>query len=177
VVRFSPETDVAGLRQIAELMCVAARTAPKARGQDNLVAAIVEDEQDKLKLATEMRRLAEEIPAQFFARDADNMLASPVVVLLGTRLNRLQIPGCNLCGYSGCEASEQAGARCAFNVGDLGIATGSAVSVAASHRADCRVMYTIGMAAVALGLLGEDVKIAWGIPLSATGKNPYFDRS
>ncbi len=37
-------------------------------------------------------------------------------------------------------------------------------------------MYTIGMAAVQLELLGPEVKIAHGIPLSATGKNIFFDR-
>jgi uncharacterized ferredoxin-like protein len=37
-------------------------------------------------------------------------------------------------------------------------------------------MYSIGKAALALGLLGKDAALAIGIPLSATGKNPYFDR-
>ena len=61
-------------------------------------------------------------------------------------------------------------------MGDLGIALGSAASVAADHRADCRIMYTIGKAAVRLGLLGPEVEIAHGIPLSVTGKSIYFDR-
>jgi uncharacterized ferredoxin-like protein len=37
-------------------------------------------------------------------------------------------------------------------------------------------MFSVGRAAVELGLLGPDVKIAMGIPLSVTGKNPFFDR-
>jgi uncharacterized ferredoxin-like protein len=37
-------------------------------------------------------------------------------------------------------------------------------------------MYTVGRAITNLKLLGEDVKIALGIPLSVTGKNPFFDR-
>jgi uncharacterized ferredoxin-like protein len=32
------------------------------------------------------------------------------------------------------------------------------------------------MAVKELGLLGEDVKIIYGIPLSSSSKNPFFDR-
>jgi uncharacterized ferredoxin-like protein len=59
---------------------------------------------------------------------------------------------------------------------DLGIAIGSAVSVAADHRVDNRVMYSIGKAAKELKLLGEEASIIFGIPLSASGKSPFFDR-
>jgi uncharacterized ferredoxin-like protein len=34
-----------------------------------------------------------------------------------------------------------------------------------------------GEAAIELGILGDDVFIAYAIPLSAKGKNPFFDRS
>ena len=37
-------------------------------------------------------------------------------------------------------------------------------------------MYTYGKAVIELGILGEDVLIAYGIPLSANGKNPFFER-
>jgi len=50
------------------------------------------------------------------------------------------------------------------------------VSVAANNRVDNRVMYTIGMAVKELGLLGSEAAIIYGIPLSATSKNPFFDR-
>jgi len=36
-------------------------------------------------------------------------------------------------------------------------------------------MYFAGKAAIKLGILGGDVKIAYGIPLVAKGKNPFFD--
>jgi len=57
---------------------------------------------------------------------------------------------------------------------DLGIAVGSAVKVASDLNVDNRVMFTVGVAARALGYMRADVVI--GIPLSATGKNIYFDR-
>ena len=69
-----------------------------------------------------------------------------------------------------------AGGTCSFNAGDLGIAVGSAAAMAADLRIDNRIMYTAGKDAVELGLLGEDVLIAYGLPLAAKGKNPFFDR-
>jgi uncharacterized ferredoxin-like protein len=59
---------------------------------------------------------------------------------------------------------------------DVGIAIGSAISIAADFRVDNRVMYTIGQAALNMEYFDDDVKIVCGIPLSATGKNPFFDR-
>lgn len=170
------EHEVEAALRIAELMCAAARTAPKARGADNIVTAILTDGPEKQQLMAEMKRYGEETGADFFSRDADNLAEAEACVILGTTLERLGIPGCNLCGYEGCEKSEEAGARCAYNAGDLGIAIGSAVSVAADCRADNRVMYTIGISAVNLGLLGPEVRIAHGIPLSIKGKNIFFDR-
>ena len=83
-----------------------------------------------------------------------------------------------MCGFLNCaEKDKHKDIPCVFNVGDLGIALGSAVSVAADHRVDNRVMYSAGMAARDMGLLGEDVKVAYAIPLSALSKNPFFDRN
>lgn len=49
------------------------------------------------------------------------------------------------------------GGHCAYDDIDLGVAVGSAVSVAADLRIDNRVLFTAGVAAVQLQLLGEDV--------------------
>ena len=175
-MRTNEEPETAGLRRVAELMCVAARTAPKARGADNIVTAIVEDEGERAVIAARMREIGERAGAPFFARDADCIMAAGTLVVIGTRLQRLGIPGCNLCGWDGCAESEKHEARCAYNAGDLGIALGSAVSVAADHRVDNRIMYTVGRAVVELGTLGPEVGIAHGVPLSVRGKNPFFDR-
>lgn len=66
------------------------------------------------------------------------------------------------------------GPNCMLQIMDLGIALGSAVKLASELNIDNRIMYTIGAAAKKIGLLDSDVII--GIPLSATGKSPYFDR-
>jgi uncharacterized ferredoxin-like protein len=72
---------------------------------------------------------------------------------------------------------EAAGGVCAFNSIDLGIATASAAEVAGRFHIDNRVMYSIGRACLDLKIFGPKVKQALGIPLSVTGKNPFFDRT
>ena len=57
---------------------------------------------------------------------------------------------------------------------DLGIALGSAVKVASELNVDNRIMYSIGRAAMKMGLLKADE--IQGIPLSVKGKNIFFDR-
>ena len=113
----------------------------------------------------------------FFLGDADNLEHAPVVILLGTRKEPLQLPACGYCGFPDCNVMVNAGGTCSFNAGDLGIAFGSTVSLAADLRVDNRIMYTAGKAAIELEILGDDVLIAYTAPLSAKGKNPFFDRS
>jgi uncharacterized ferredoxin-like protein len=156
-------------------MVAAARTAPKACGIDNIETFIV-DGADKQTLADTMRILCEETGAEHFARDAGNVEASECVVFIGVANKPVGLPNCALCGFENCGAMAKAGGRCALNIDDLGIATGSAVAFAADHRIDNRILYTAGKAALRLGWFSEEVKIGWGIPLSAYGKSPYFDR-
>lgn len=164
------------LRQVAEKMIVAARTAPKARGKNNLFTALAGKE-DIEKLARRMEEIARESGEAFFARDAGNIRQAPWVVLLGTRIEPAGLKVCGMCGFENCdEKRKHPDHPCVFNTGDLGIAMGSAVSVAMDHRADNRIMYTVGQAAVDLGLFPPEVKIVYGIPLAAASKNPFFDR-
>jgi uncharacterized ferredoxin-like protein len=155
------------IESVAQDMCIAARTAPKARGVDNIVAAVATGKVIG-ELADVMVKLKRD-------RDAGNIRNVSHVVLIGTKLGPMNLKPCGQCGFADC-ASKPEKVPCIFNPGDLGIAVGSAVSIAADRRVDNRVMYSIGLAAVELGLLGKDVKIAFGIPLSATGKSPFFDR-
>jgi len=164
------------LMQIAERMILAATTAPKARGVDNLEMAILERE-DIEKLAQEMERIGQAYEAPVFLRDAGNLKDHvQLAVLIGTKIEPLGLKYCGLCGFKNCAANREANGICVYNTGDLGIAIGSAVSVAARSHADNRVLYTLGMAALSLKLLGDEVKIAYGIPLTASSKNPFFDR-
>lgn len=65
---------------------------------------------------------------------------------------------------------------CSLNSIDVGIAIGSACATAADLRLDTRVMYSIGVAVEQLGWIGEEVHLTMGIAISASSKNPFFDR-
>ncbi len=171
----SHEIEERAGERIADLMCVAARTAPKARGVDNLVVMVVKA-REKDQLAEEMRKIAKESGAQFFERDAACLDKAVAVILLGQKLKPLQVAPCGYCGHGSCAVCAQKDGLCAISIGDLGIAVGSAVSVAALHHIDNRVMFSAGKAALNVGLFPDDVKIAYGIPLSISGKSPFFDR-
>ncbi len=165
------------LVNIAKKMIVAARTAPKARGVDNIGMSIVTGS-DVSALARTMEKIGKEEDNPIFTRDAGNVQNDTAVVLLiGTKIGSLGLKTCGLCGFPDCSAKdEHPEVPCVFNTGDLGIALGSAVSTAMDARIDNRIMYTIGVAAREMGLLGKDYKVIYGIPMSATSKNPFFDR-
>lgn len=164
------------LFQVASQMVLAARTAPKTRGVDHLYTAIL-TKKDINKLAELMLKTGREKKLSFFERDGHNLQSVEVMVLLGTRFETLNLPECGYCGFNNCDAKRRyPDIPCAFNTGDLGIALGSAVSVAMDHRVDNRIMFTAGKAALLSGLPNPAAKIAYGIPLSAESKNPFFDR-
>jgi len=164
-----------GAMAVAELMTIAARTAPKGRGTDNLEIFIVDGE-DKDKISAELKEITKRNGVDFFERDGFCVDSSQVILLIGTKATPINCPDCGFCGYLDCAENIANNGICAFGPGDLGIAIGSAVSVAANHRCDNRVMFSVGRAALNLNLFSEKVQIAYGIPLSISGKSPFFDR-
>jgi uncharacterized ferredoxin-like protein len=171
----SAEIEKRAALGVAELMVAAARTAPKGCGIDNLELLII-DGDEKDRISAELRRITRETGVDFFARDAGNLESSHAVVLLGTSIGPIDCPNCGYCGYKDCGENRAHKGICSFNTGDLGIAIGSAVSVAANHRIDNRVLFSAGRAALNLGFFSPGVKVAYGIPLSISGKSPFFDR-
>lgn len=162
--------------EIAMNMALAARTAPKARGTDNLEILVATDNELKI-LAEHMQQISDRDKVAFFKRDAENVLQSSAVLLIGTRYKALGLKNCGWCGWHTCEEKEKHPEHpCAYNLNDLGIAIGSAVAMAADNRIDNRIMFSVGKAALELKWFSNDVKAAFGIPLSATNKNPFFDR-
>jgi len=175
----SKKAEEQAILNLAYAVCAAARTAPKACGIDQTDTAILTGE-DKDRLAEEMRRIGKSLgdKGKIMIRDAGNVDSSGAVVLIGAKYLTRGLSGrttCALCGFDDCPACTSAGATCIFAPMDLGIALGSAVALAADNRMDNRIMFTIGKAAASLGLLGE-YKLIMGIPLSVSGKSPYFDR-
>ena len=170
------EMEMNAVLATAARMCAAARTAPKAKGVDNILTMVLTDA-DKQALADKMREIADTgNPAvQFFRRDAANIDRAQAVVLIGAKPARAGLKVCGFCGFESCETASEAGARCAFNMMDLGIALGSAASIAADDRVDSRIMYSVGKAAQLMGF--ADFDVIWeGIPIAVYGKSPFFDR-
>ena len=162
--------------QVAALMMASARTAPKTRGIDNIKTAAIDDEPAKQKIIAKMREIAAKENRPSFARDAGNIENSPAMVVIGVESNTAGL-NCGFCGKPTCEVLEATGGVCAFNSIDLGIATASAAEVAGRFHIDNRIMYSIGRACLDLEIFRPKVKQALGIPLSVTGKNPFFDRN
>jgi len=148
----------------AELMVTSAKTAPKARGVDNIVSSIITERSELEKLAGKMRELAGRYGA-FFERDAESVLNSDAVVLIGCKLVDMGLTQPDKWSID---------ASVVNSLVNLGIAIGSAVKTASILNIDNRVMFSIGAAAQELGLLDAD--IVYGIPLSARSKSIYFDR-
>ncbi len=183
----SKEMEQKGIETGAAMMALAMRTAPKTRGIDALETAIViGGDLEALAAAMEKKSTEKSTNLPIFNRDANNVRNAAAVLLVGVKRDpkRMELPfNCGACGYQNCAALVASGSRkgedftgpvCIFQAIDLGIALGSAVKLAAELSIDNRIMYTIGAAAKHLSLLDSDIII--GIPLSATGKNPFFDR-
>jgi uncharacterized ferredoxin-like protein len=163
--------------QVASLMAAAARTAPKTRGVDNIRIFALDDAESRGRVADKMVELARRDGRPSLERDARAVATSPAVLVIGVVSNPAGLDGCGFCGQKTCEAQQAAGGVCAFNSIDLGIAACSAASVASQNRVDSRVMFSIGKACVELKLFPAEVRQALGIPLSVTGKSPFFDRT
>ncbi len=167
------------IRTVADLMAVAARTAPKSAGQDYVVIKVIEGDECQ-RLAEEMIKYGEAIGKKNFDRDGRNVAASAAVVLIGIKDGKSLGLNCGACGFDTCaertaaEHAEFVGPQCAFRLLDMGIALGSAAKMAGLLNVDNRIMYRAGVVARQMGLIKAD--FVMGIPLSATGKSIYFDR-
>jgi len=170
--------------EAAKLMVVAARTAPKTAGVDDVVSLIVYGS-EKNAIAEKMEEIAADRKLENFRRDAKNVRDSEAVVLLGLRQNKSVGLNCGACGFKKCSDFDKTekklgkdfeGPQCVFKCLDLGIALGSAVKIASLLNVDNRIMYRIGTAAMKLKML-QDATVIIGIPISASGKSIYFDRA
>jgi uncharacterized ferredoxin-like protein len=176
------------VEMVAELMALSARTAPKGRGQDSIVIKVAAGEELQ-ELARELRGLGEARGIKFYLRDAGNLEKSDACVIIGSKAADHVGLDCGGCGFVTCRDMLEAqkrflemglekpfhGPNCVIKMADLGIALGSAAKTASLHNVDNRVMFSAGAAALSLGWL-EGCRVAYGLPLKASGKSIYFDR-
>ncbi|WP_429159183.1 ferredoxin domain-containing protein [Desulfitispora alkaliphila] len=167
------------MKTIAGLMAVAARTAPKTRGKDYITAQVITGAKLR-EIADEMVQYGKDSNKKSFDRDGENVRNSDAMLLLGIKDPAVAELDCGACGVDQCsqlrirEGTEFDGPLCAWRTMDLGIAIGSAVKIASIHNADNRIMYRVGAVVRKMGLVQGQLIV--GIPISATGKNIFFDR-
>lgn len=172
MITFEEEIRNENIKDIAKKLMTAARTAPKARGTDNLVLAVATDE-TIVEIAEKMKQLAVERDMEFLNRDADNILNCSAIVLFGMKISPLGL-NCAACGFPTC-GEKPKNVPCFFNANDLGIAIGSAASLAADMRVDSRVMFSVGQAVMALDMMPA-CSMVLALPLAVKGKSIFFDR-
>lgn len=162
------------LLQVANEMMTAARTAPKGKGFDIIEVALATGDTIEL-LSKTMLEYGEKTGLKFVLRDAENILQAEAIVLIGTK-QQIHSVNCGYCGFESCtEKNKFPLVPCSINSVDVGIAIGSACSVAADHRVDSRVMFSVGRVAQELGMMPGCSNI-YGIPISCSSKSPFFDR-
>lgn len=182
----STKDEKDALLQAAKLMMLSARTAPKSGGVDDIQTQLIHTKQQKKAIITEMLKIAQERPnaTKGFKRDAKNVQNSEAIILIGIRGTKKFGIDCGGCGYKNCTKFDKTpkrlgqdfiGPNCIFKLLDLGIALGSAVKTASLLNVDNRIMYRIGTAAKRLKHMPQ-ASIIMGIPISAKGKNIYYDR-
>jgi len=172
----SKDMEMRAALSAAERVCAAARTAPKACGIDHIVTLTLTGA-EKDAVADTMDRMADEWDAGFFHRDAGNVRAAQAMVLIGVEENVRGLQEiCGHCHYKNCKECAENNGVCVYDPMDLGIALGSAAAAAADCRVDSRILFSAGRAAMAMGLMGENTRMVCGLPLSISGKSPFFDR-
>jgi uncharacterized ferredoxin-like protein len=189
-----------GVAIVAKLMAVAARTAPKTAGSDWVQIKLCTQE-EKRNVADMMIKVAER-KAKIVELDnkdrADAIIGdwksdarvvgqANLMLLIGIQGRKVAKLNCGGCGFSDCaemmkqkqltlEKVDFPGPFCMFRMMDISIAAGSAVKIAMDLNVDNRLMQKVGIAALKLRLL-HPCDLILGIPLSATGKNIFFDRA
>ncbi len=176
------EEEAKAVIDVARLMLLSARTAPKGRGDDDIQTMILTGK-DKESVARELHKMAETL-GEHWKRDAKNVDQAIALVLIGLKGPKSVGTNCSACGFETCdkmlavgrkEGNFFAGPTCIIKALDLGIALGSAVKTAQIHNVDNRIFFRAGAAAYRLRLM-PDCTIIIGIPLAATGKSIFFDR-
>ncbi|HPD60572.1 MAG TPA: DUF2148 domain-containing protein [Thermodesulfobacteriota bacterium] len=188
-----------GLRTVANLMAVSACTAPKAGGVDwtrSYITTIEEKNEiskmmqnigkTKGKAISKIDKSRGEAIRMDWMSDAKSVEAASLLFLIGIQGRKAVGINCGGCGFSSCvemlrhptlsiDEVDFPGPFCMFRIMDLSTAAGSAIKTAMDNNVDNRMMQKIGVAVLKMGLL-KPCNIILGIPLSAAGKNIFFDR-
>jgi uncharacterized ferredoxin-like protein len=90
-----------GLRFIASLMEISAKTAPKGKGVDAVVTKTLMREELK-SVATRLEEMGEERGIPFFKRDSESIRQAGACIFIGCRGNETAGLNCGACGKALC---------------------------------------------------------------------------
>ncbi len=175
MIRKEEEIRDQAILDAAEEIALAVRTAPKTKGRDIMSILVVSGEHKEM-VAAKMDEINEQSGGKraTFSRDAKNVMASSAILLIGVKTPVTGL-NCGWCGSPTC-GEKPAAVPCVFGVVDLGVGAGVASARMSDKFIDNRMMFSIGYAALKLGWFASDVTMVLGFPMSASGKNPCFDR-
>lgn len=186
--------EAKAVKEASRLIGISIRTAPKSAGVDDIAYKILSDSEKK-DITAEFKRLCrllqkgktedEKRAIELdWHSDADAVDKSDCLILVGVKGRNPLGMNCGGCGFKDCreflnakppQTIHMPGPFCMFKLLDLGIAISSAAKAASSLGIDNRIMYRAGLAGYRLGLL-KGYSPIMALPLSARGKNIYFDR-
>jgi uncharacterized ferredoxin-like protein len=175
---------------VAKACAAAAAKAPTLTGQLDLRMEILTGE-DLEPMIQVLETLGK--GSVFQAHDATALRAYkvdgilPPVLLLGADLTKPPMWNCGGCGYRNCGeylsyvkrnkgvGVGAYGPSCLWKVIELGIAADHACACAAMHRAEARIMFSLGAVSMFLGRL-EGASFVLGLPIGPVGQHRWFDR-
>jgi len=176
--------------EVAKACAAAAAKAPTLTGRLNLRMEILtgEDLEPMIQvLETLGKTSAFQLHDATAFRAYKNEGLLPPVLLLGADLTQPPLWNCGGCGFPTCGeylkyVSKNKGVgigaygpTCLWKVIDLGVAADYACACAAQHRAEARIMFSIGAVSMFLGRL-EGCSFVLGLPIGPVGQNRWFDR-
>jgi uncharacterized ferredoxin-like protein len=178
------------LLEVAKACAVAAAKAPTLTGRLNLKMEILtgEDLEPMIQiLETLGKTSAFQLHDATAFRTYKNDGVLPPVLLLGADLTQPPLWNCGGCGFPTCGEYLKYlrtnkgvgvgayGPSCLWKVIDFGIAADQACACAAMHRAEARILFSVGAVSMFLGRL-EGSSFVLGLPIGPVGQNRWFDR-
>ena len=177
-------------RVAARLMLASGTTTPRVGGVGECTIHIVDDECDIEDICQQMEALAAVKKSwAFFRRDAA-MVRDADALLISTSLRSLTDPAdinCNMCGKLVCEYLKEeeklpadpdvafTGPLCTFRAANIAYAVDGIVSQARNLGIDYGVYWSVGAAAMRMGILPRATGFALAVAISITEKSPFRD--
>jgi len=185
------ETDrMEAARIAARLLLASGTTTPRVGGVGECTIHIVDDGCDIEDICQKMEAMAGiKSSWGFFRRDAA-MVRDADAVLIATSLRSLTDPAdinCNMCGKLVCEYLKDeeklaadpdvafTGPLCTFRATNIAYAVDGMVSQARNLGIDYGVYWSVGAAAMRMGLLPRATGFALAVAISITEKSPFRD--